>query len=229
MKPTAKNKIDEFIDSYIKKCLFEDLESDNITNVLKYFDDEEKKARTLINTNNRLKGMQINADQRAIKEKEIKVNKDRLTKIQDMKKNFEAEQTAKAKVAQTQTTGQNTSGNITGQITGQINTGVAENVAMPIITRGFAEQAPAPMQAPLTQAMTPAKKKTTRVMFDKSTGKPFYVDFSERGFSINGTRLSFELIESALSKEFNIVLEQGNGQMLDQVKMQKILKYKDRF
>ena len=71
-------------------------------------------------------------------------------------------------------------------------------------------------------------KKKFIVQFDKSTGKSFQVEFSERGFLVNNTRFSFEIIETALNKNFNIVLDGGNGMILDQVKMQTILKYKDR-
>lgn len=72
-----------------------------------------------------------------------------------------------------------------------------------------------------------SKPKSTKVIFDKSTGTPFEVIFSERGFSIDGTRLSFEELETAISKNYNIILEGGKGLSLDAVKMQKILKYKD--
>ena len=71
-------------------------------------------------------------------------------------------------------------------------------------------------------------KKTLVVNFDKSTNSPFQVKFTERGFLIGKTRLSFEFLEAALSKELNIVLENGTGLVLDAIKMQKILKYKDR-
>lgn len=71
------------------------------------------------------------------------------------------------------------------------------------------------------------KRKPTKVIFDKSSGQPFEVIFSERGFSIEGTRMSFEDIETAISKNYNIVLNGGKGLNLDAVKMQKILKYKD--
>ena len=73
-----------------------------------------------------------------------------------------------------------------------------------------------------------AKAKVTVVTFDKSTS-PFEVKFSERGFEINDTRLSFEFIETALAKEINIVLEKGKGIVLDSIKMEKILKYKDYY
>ena len=64
------------------------------------------------------------------------------------------------------------------------------------------------------------------VMFDKSTA-PFNVVFSKRGFLIDGTRFSFEEVETAISKNYNIVLNGGKGLTLDAIKMQKILKYKD--
>lgn len=88
----------------------------------------------------------------------------------------------------------------------------------------------APEQAPIVPGKQPAiKRKATKVVFDKSTGSPFEVIFSERGFSISGTRFSFEELETAISKNYNIVLENGKGLTLDAVKMQKILKYKDLY
>ena len=72
------------------------------------------------------------------------------------------------------------------------------------------------------------KPKETVVTFDKSTN-PFEVVFSERGFEINGTRFSFEFLETAISKDITIILDKGNGIKLDIVKMNKILKYKDLY
>lgn len=72
------------------------------------------------------------------------------------------------------------------------------------------------------------KKQPVIVNFDKSTDTPFQVKFTERGFLIGNTRLSFELLEVAINKEFNITLDNGKGLTLDAVRMQKILKYKDR-
>jgi hypothetical protein len=86
----------------------------------------------------------------------------------------------------------------------------------------------------VTTPVTPAEnapkqpKKVTKVIFDKSSN-PFEVLFSERGFLIDGTRMSFEEIETAISKEYNIVLKSGSGLVLDAIKMQKILKYKDLY
>lgn len=72
------------------------------------------------------------------------------------------------------------------------------------------------------------KKKPVKVIFDKSSSAPWEVIFSERGFLVGDTRLSFEEIKNALSKNYQIVLDGGNGLVLDGVKMQSILKYEDR-
>lgn len=72
------------------------------------------------------------------------------------------------------------------------------------------------------------KKKPVKVIFDKSSSAPWEVVFSERGFLVGETRLSFEEIKNALSKNYQIVLDAGNGLVLDGVKMQSILKYEDR-
>lgn len=72
------------------------------------------------------------------------------------------------------------------------------------------------------------KKKPVKVVFDKSSSAPWEVVFSERGFLVGDTRLSFEEIKNALSKNYQIVLDGGKGVVLDGVKMQSILKYEDR-
>lgn len=88
---------------------------------------------------------------------------------------------------------------------------------------------PTPVGNPVSQGMPQVPKRKVKVIFDKKTGNPFEAEFTERGFLIGTTRLSFEIIETALSKNFNITLEGGNGLVLDAIKMQKILKYKDKF
>lgn len=75
----------------------------------------------------------------------------------------------------------------------------------------------------------PVKKKPVKVVFDKSSPKSWEVVFSERGFLIDDTRLSFEEIKNALSKGYNIALKEGSGIVLDAVKMQSIMKYEDLF
>ena len=71
------------------------------------------------------------------------------------------------------------------------------------------------------------QKKDLIVRFDKNTTSPFTVKFTDRGFVVGNTRISFETIERAISKEFSITLK--TGLILTPVKMQKILKYKSRY
>ena len=93
------------------------------------------------------------------------------------------------------------------------------------VRKSLSEQLAPGTSAPI--AAPQPKRKATKVIFDKSTGAPFEVIFSERGFSIEGTRISFEELETAISKDYNITLQSGKGLQLDAVKMQKILKYKE--
>lgn len=88
----------------------------------------------------------------------------------------------------------------------------------------------APQAAPIQSVAPPVAStpKATVVLFDKGQEGEFRVKFSERGFLIDGTRLSFESIEDAISKNYNIHLNGGQGIVLDAVRMQKILKYKGR-
>lgn len=94
------------------------------------------------------------------------------------------------------------------------------------LQEGLEELSQQPSSIP---ASAPSQKsKETVVTFDKSTS-PYEVVFSERGFEINDTRFSFEFIETALSKNVNVVLDKGKGLVLDSIKMEKILKYKDLY
>ncbi len=47
----------------------------------------------------------------------------------------------------------------------------------------------------MNQAPVDSKPKITIVKFDQETENPFTVKFSERGFSIAGTRMSFETLQ----------------------------------
>jgi len=82
--------------------------------------------------------------------------------------------------------------------------------------------------APQLGVPAPTPNQATVVLFDKGQEGEFKVKFSERGFLINGTRLSFESLEDAISKNYSIHLDGGQGIALDAVRMQKILKYKGR-
>jgi len=72
-----------------------------------------------------------------------------------------------------------------------------------------------------------SERKDIIVRFDTKTNSPFLVKFTDRGFLVGDTRLSFGLIEKAISKQFSLTLK--NGLILTPVKMQKILKYKNRY
>jgi len=80
----------------------------------------------------------------------------------------------------------------------------------------------------MAQPQQQAKPQAYVVVFDKGQEGEFKAKFSERGFLIDGTRLSFESLEDALSKNYNLTLNGGQGIVLDAVRMQKILKYKTR-
>ena len=71
--------------------------------------------------------------------------------------------------------------------------------------------------------------KVKQVNFNTGKENAFSAIFSERGFSIGGTRMSFEFLEDALSKRSTITLDNGKGPTLDAVNMNKILKYKDLY
>jgi len=78
-----------------------------------------------------------------------------------------------------------------------------------------------------SQPQQQVQLKPKSVRFNKGLENEYIVTFSERGFLINNTRLSFEELHSAISKEYTITLKDGT--VLDAVKMQQILKYKDTF
>lgn len=91
-----------------------------------------------------------------------------------------------------------------------------------ILREELSEQEFAPAPAAPKKIMKPKA-----VRFNKGLENEYQIIFSERGFLIGGTRMSFEEIENAISKEYTITLKDGT--VLDAVKMQQILKYKDMF
>ena len=112
-----------------------------------------------------------------------------------------------------------------------------KNYSLPILKRAelpnldvdFEINEQVPLQPnPSPQQPVVQKKPAFKVKFEGNSQNPFEVYFSERGFKIGSTRLSFETVEDALSKNFTITLDNGAGLVLDAVRMQKILKYKSR-
>lgn len=80
---------------------------------------------------------------------------------------------------------------------------------------------------PPYQEQPKVNMKPKSVRFNKGLENEYVVTFSERGFLISDTRLSFEELENAISKQYTITLRDGT--VLDAVKMQQILKYKTIF
>jgi hypothetical protein len=100
--------------------------------------------------------------------------------------------------------------------------------SLPMMTRTFFTEQEEDL-GPSSPELESPTNKAYLVRFDKNTQTPFQVKFTERGFSIDGTRLSFEALENALSKNYTITLSNGKGLALDAIRMQKILKYKNRW
>jgi hypothetical protein len=76
-----------------------------------------------------------------------------------------------------------------------------------------------------SQGQHQAKSGPRKVRFNKGLENEYLVTFSERGFLIGNTRMSFEELKHALSKRYTITLDDGT--ILDAVKMQQILKYEE--
>lgn len=102
-----------------------------------------------------------------------------------------------------------------------------KNVQSPQKSKPTQKVQPAQKINTLNTAEDKEKKKDILVRFDTKTNSPFVVKFTDRGFLVGDTRLSFEIIEKAISKQFSLTLK--NGLVLTPVKMQKILKYKNRY
>ena len=164
----------------------------------------------------------------------MKVQKDRIKKldtmkksVEDQKKNFEDNLKKRQILAKSQT---NANAQMSPQsfMTEMIKDTI-KKISLPMITRKFfTEQGNLPSNQ-AGQGNGAPKNKAYLVKFDQDTQRPFDVKFTERGFAIEGTRLSFEAIENALSKNYTITLNNGKGLMLDAIKMQKILRYKGNY
>jgi hypothetical protein len=214
-----------------------------------YLDDLKKEKEERLKFNTQLKSIQQDPKKRVIADKNIQNDKLGLTQLdklrQDLKnkteelKQQQLQQQTKMQMSMKNTMPDNDTNksNFSSVIKKTIQETLNEPVALPIIKRKFstlketAPQAPAPVAASNNLYQQPApvqKKKIIKVNFDTKTQSPFQAEFTERGFLIGSTRLSFEVIETALSKNFNITLDAGKGLVLDAIKMQKILKYKDK-
>lgn len=217
-----------------------------------YLDSEDKNEKDKIVYFNKLKSINTSSDSRRVADGNIKKSKDKLDRISKLKALLRNKQADLQKMQQTQKMkakmAQQDKNNPENAIRQQISMGIQEMFnnmpdpdrydAMPIMKRTtpfnkeeLTEMTP-PIQNPAVNNMNPGmpvqpKKKKIKVTFNSKTANPFQAEFTERGFLIGTTRLSFEIIETALSKNFSITLDNGSGLVLDAINMQKILKYKD--
>jgi len=229
--------------------------SEPVTNFL---DVEEKEEQDKITYNNKAKSIDNDKDRRRVRDHDINQSKEAIKKINKLRADLEASKeqlrqqqlAAQVKLKADMEQGNNNDNNL-DVIRQQIAEHIKESFggmpdikkydAMPIITRKNpvvqkveeAAPMPVPAAAPVPAQIPSAidsrtQPKIIKVNFDTKTAQPFQVEFSERGFLIGSTRLSFEIIETALSKNFTITLDNGAGLVLDAIKMQKIMKYKDR-
>ena len=236
--------INAMIDKEINKPVFD------------FLDGKEKEEKDNLNYHNRIKSIERDPNKKKVTDSEITAHKKSIEKITKLRMDLKAkqEELRKQQLAQQlnmksqmdkMQNPENTDSNF-NSIRQQVGAIVREQFnnmpdiqkydALPIITRASVHPieeamppvpAPAPMPSPAPAAPQPPRAKVLKVNFDNHTPQPFQVEFTERGFLIGSTRLSFEVIETALSKNFTITLDNGNGLVLDAIKMQKILKYKN--
>ena len=209
-----------------------------------FFKKAEKEETDSIDYNNKLKNIIHDPNQRKIRDTQIARSK---TKMQDIKKiqnDFLVQQDAllqqqkqqQLKLQQDLKNMQAEKEEMELMLRQQIRESLDEFPdihkydSLPIMKRSLPhiEEIGQPVVQPNVGMQAPAPKKKIVVSFDTKTDHPYKVEFTERGFLIGTTRLSFEIIEAALSKNFSITLDGGSGMVLDAIKMQKILKYKDR-
>jgi hypothetical protein len=232
-----ENFVNEALDKILAEVEDSQTQADDTNNnngvesneIAKFIDDERNDLSNSIVNDNKVMATLQNPMERNLKQKQININKAKvknLAKIQnDLKKAKEMEKKQPQNQQITTQVQPQTTQQTQSQVGQGLNVSVQEHERMPVLKRNINEQIPAPLPAPVA----PKKKVVYNVAFDTKGKQPFNVKFSERGFDINGTRLSFELLETAISKNFSIVLDAGQGLTLDSVRMQKILRYKDRF
>lgn len=238
---SCENYIDKLIKSELNKILKEEEEvektDDEVLDTFKkmgnFVNDEKEQSNVAVNNSLKLMSSLSDPAKRNAENMNVKVQKERIKKLDTMKKSVEDQQKNfedNLRKKQIQATAQKT--NTGNQLSFQ-NTSMTEeeNVAMPTLKRQFVQEVN-PNKSLEKTTQNPIEepiKKAFIVKFDTKTQEPFQVKFSERGFSIDNTRLSFEALENALSKNYTIVLNNGNGLALNAIRMQKILKYKDKW
>ena len=212
---------------------------------IEFLDDEEKLEKSKIQDFNRIKSVITDPNEKKVKDNSIKTSQSKLSKINQTRTNlmakkieFEKQKLKSQDDLQLQMNQLKQHMDMLNSLRDNVQEMYDKNYALPILKRAqlphleiadddLKEAVPGAISQtmPIPQ---PEKKPAFKVKFEGSSANPFEVFFSERGFKIGNTRLSFETIEDALSKNFSITLENGNGLVLDAVRMQKILRYKNR-
>lgn len=219
----------------------DDKEFDSLTEpIVGFLDDEQKKENEKVKDNIRRKSIITDPDEKRVKDKYIKNGQEKIKQINqtrvDLLKNKEELKKAglqKQQDIQAQLQQMQQNANVLNGLKNQVQELYEKHYSMPIMQRVFPNQETEMQEQNINQAqqnqpMVKPEPKSFKVKFEGSTQTPFEVYFTERGFKIGNTRLSFEAIEEALSKNFTITLDNGAGLVLDAVRMQKILKYKNR-
>src|ERR1035437_902337 len=239
-----------YIKSQVSKVLLEDTITDApqtdvetlsvFKNLDQFLDDEKNQSDIAYKNAQKMATILKDAAQKSKSNIDMQVQRNKQKQLDTTKKTIDDQQkkiqdTMKLKSKQTKPI--ETLTKPIGQLTQGIGAPLSESEqpnSVPILKRNFArlpigiqEQDMAPVQQQAPQ--TPTSAKAYVVKFDTGTQRPYEVKFTERGFAIEGTRLSFETVEHALSKNYMITLNNGQGIVLDSVKMQKILKYKGRW
>lgn len=250
MKKVSLAELDRIIEQNMLNINIQSQTKDNGENfdslskpAISFLDDEEKQEKTKVQDLQRMKSVIVDPFEKKTKDNAIKLSQQKISKINQTRSQLMNNQEELKKQSiqnQKDLEGQLNQLKKQAATLQQLKSNVQEtfdkNFALPILKRAsmpnlddsceLEEQVPGqPTPAPAPQPV----KKSFKVMFEKSSGSPFEVFFSERGFRIGETRLSFETVEDAISKNFTITLDGGQGIVLDAVRMQKILKYKNHF
>ena len=245
MKLTSRD-IDKIIEESLTNINLQDQSQDSskeldtmIEPVFQYLDNEENQEKIKVQDVNKMKNFIKDPISKKAKDVDIKNSQLKLKQINQtrdnlMLKNSELKKQSieNQKSLQQQMLQLKKNAEMVDLLKTRVQETYDNNYTLPILKRtnmlhldsGVNENIPTQNVHPV-----PAQKKPTfKVKFEGSTPNAFEVVFSERGFKIGETRLSFETIEDALSKNFIITLDNGNGLVLDAVRMQKILRYKNK-
>jgi len=209
----SKKQIDSFILKEASKYLGEEAQVDNVSSIedaielakdtLQKTQESLKNLTEKLKTDKQVQTSAVGADYKKMADAQVKITQDQL----DLTKELESSAEQRVKDLEAQ----------------------REQAIKDAKESGPVLEQEAPISQPTEQPKTSEekpKRKDMIVRFDTKTNSPFIVKFTDRGFLVGDTRLSFSLIEKAISKQFSLTLK--NGLVLTPVKMQKILKYKNR-